>query len=247
MSNEATRVMSNAEMTAAEHVAEARLTEARTRTSGDDVAARLREYLERPYRLELRGTPEDGYLAMAPELPGCMTAGETPDEALRLLHDAMAAWLEAAIIAGDPIPEPDENRYSGRMLLRMPKSLHSQLAAQAKRENVSINQFTMTLLARYLGQGRTDLLDELHRALGISGLPPGPEREMRRLLVETTRALLTDDQWDLATDAPGSAPVAALNAYLRLITAMPPESIDDLVQRLNKLSAALRSSSDQPS
>lgn len=234
-------------MAAAEHVAEARLAEAGARASADDVAARLREYLERPYRLELRGTPEDGYLAMAPELPGCMTVGETSDEALRLLHEAMAAWLEAVIVAGDPIPEPDENRYSGRMLLRMPKSLHAQLAEQAKRENVSINQLTMMLLARDLGRGRTDLLDELDRALGISGLPPGPEREMRRFLVETTRAVLAGDQRDLATDAPGSAPVAALNAYLRLITAMPPEFIDELVQRLKKLSAALKSSSDQRS
>jgi len=66
-------------------------------------------------------------------------------------------------------------------------------------------------------------------------------------LSTTFRAVLAGDQRDLATDAPGSAPVAALNAYLRLITAMPFEFIDELVQRLKTLSAALKSSSDQRS
>jgi len=164
MINEADRVMSDAEMDAAERLAEARLSNARTRPNDHNVEAHLRAYLERPYRLEIRGTPEEGYLATAPEMPGCMTAGETPEEALRMLRDAMEAWLEAAIVAGDPIPEPDEDRYSGRMLLRMPKSLHARLAEHAKREHVSINQLAVTLLAGDLGQGRHNFIDELKHA-----------------------------------------------------------------------------------
>lgn len=51
--------------------------------------AYVEELLRRPYRMVIRGTPEEGYLAEAPELPGCITAGETPEEALALLRDAM--------------------------------------------------------------------------------------------------------------------------------------------------------------
>ncbi len=43
---------------------------------------------------------------MAPELPGCVTAGETEEEALALLCDAMAGWFEAALDHDLPIPEP---------------------------------------------------------------------------------------------------------------------------------------------
>jgi antitoxin HicB len=152
MTNKATRVMSDADMDAAERLAEARIAEARARPSDSDVEARVWAYLRRPYRVEILGNAEEGYLATAPELPGCMTAGETPEAAFRLLQDAMATWIEAAIAAGDSIPEPDQDRYSGRMLLRMPKSLHARLAEQAGCENVSMNQFALVLLAEGLGR-----------------------------------------------------------------------------------------------
>jgi predicted HicB family RNase H-like nuclease len=79
-----------------------------------------------------------------------VTAGETPAEALELLRDAMAAWLESAIEHGDPIPAPSEaskETYSGRLLLRMPKTLHRDLAKRAEREGVSLNQHVVALLS----------------------------------------------------------------------------------------------------
>ncbi|HLZ09704.1 MAG TPA: type II toxin-antitoxin system HicB family antitoxin [Chloroflexota bacterium] len=152
MNDEATRVMSDADMDAAERLAEVRLADARNRPIDPDVEERVREYLRRPYRMEVRGSPEEGYLATAPELPGCITASDTPEDGLRMLRDAMATWLEATIVAGDQVPEPDEVRFSGRMLLRMPKSLHSRLADQAGRENVSINQLAVALVAEGLGR-----------------------------------------------------------------------------------------------
>jgi antitoxin HicB len=115
-----------------------------------DTEARVQELLARPYRMEVRGDPEDGYLATVPELLGCMTAGETPAEALELLRDAMAAWFASAIAHGDPIPEPAEgskDSYSGRFLVRMPKTLHRDLARGAEREGVSLNQYVVVLLS----------------------------------------------------------------------------------------------------
>ncbi|MBA4179363.1 MAG: hypothetical protein C0506_02135 [Anaerolinea sp.] len=48
----------------------------------------------------------EGYLGEVPELPGCVTAGETAEEALVNLDEAMAVWIESALVHGDPIPEP---------------------------------------------------------------------------------------------------------------------------------------------
>ncbi len=216
MSEETTRVMSDADMDATERLAEARLAEARTRSADPEVEARVHEYLRRPYRMEIRGSPEEGYLATAPELPGCITAGETPEEALRMLRDAMASWIEAAIVAGDPIPEPDGERHGGRVLLRMPKSLHVRLADS-------------------LGQNRERLLANLERALGISSLAPGPEQEAHRILLQITRAVLAGDPWSPALDTPGSESVVAINAYLRLIASLPPEVIQELRRRFDAL------------
>lgn len=47
-----------------------------------------------------------GYAAIVPDLPGCMSDGETPDEALANVQDAIAAWIEAAEDLGHTVPEP---------------------------------------------------------------------------------------------------------------------------------------------
>ncbi len=115
----------------------------------DETAALLR----RPYRKVLRGSPEEGYLAEAPELPGCFTAGETEAEALEMLQDAMAGWLESALARNLLIPEPERGeatRYNGRVLVRMPPLLHRRLAEQAREQGVSLHQWLVTILAHGL-------------------------------------------------------------------------------------------------
>ena len=47
-----------------------------------------------------------GFTAIAPELPGCRSDGETPEEALRNGYDAIACWIEAAEEMGRPVPQP---------------------------------------------------------------------------------------------------------------------------------------------
>jgi len=109
--------------------------------------------LKRPYRKVIRGDEEEGFLAEAPELPGCITAGETEIEALENLREAMAAWFEGALAHGDPIPEPKRPaiaRYGGRVLVRMPATLHRQLAERAEEEGVSLNQLAVAVLAKGL-------------------------------------------------------------------------------------------------
>ena len=47
-----------------------------------------------------------GFLATVPDLPGCMSDGETPEEALTNIRDAIDAWIEAARDVGHEIPKP---------------------------------------------------------------------------------------------------------------------------------------------
>ena len=48
----------------------------------------------------------DGFIATVPDLPGCMSDGETREEAARNVDDAIASWLEEARSVGRAIPEP---------------------------------------------------------------------------------------------------------------------------------------------
>jgi len=94
---------------------------------------------------------DNGFIAVAPDLPGCSAFGDTQQEALSQLPDAIEAWIEAAQAAGNPIPEPSspalEADYSGKVLLRMPRGLHARLAYVAKTEGVSLNHYIVYLLA----------------------------------------------------------------------------------------------------
>lgn len=53
-------------------------------------------------------TPDEGggFFASVPDLPGCHSDGETPQEALTNVYDAFACWIEGMQEMGAPIPEP---------------------------------------------------------------------------------------------------------------------------------------------
>ena len=96
-----------------------------------------------------------GYLIEFPDLPGCMSDGETIEEAIANGEDAKRCWIAAMKEAGRPIPPPSADTaegYSGKWQLRAPKSLHRKLAERAKREGVSLNTLAVTLLAEGLGE-----------------------------------------------------------------------------------------------
>ena len=92
---------------------------------------------------------EGGFVVSYPDLPGCITCGETMESAIANAQDAKIAWLTAALEDGVEIQEPDSlDAYSGQFKLRLPKSLHRSLSEHSKREGVSMNQYCVYLLAR---------------------------------------------------------------------------------------------------
>ena len=106
------------------------------------------ELMLRPYRMEITpDTEEGGYVVSYPDLPGCLTCGETLESAIAGANDARREWLNAALEEGLPIPDI-EGDYSGQFKLRIPKSLHRQLAQQSKREGISMNQYCLFLLSQ---------------------------------------------------------------------------------------------------
>ena len=110
---------------------------------------KIEDYLKKPYKIELIPDMEEGgYAVSYPELPGCISCGDTIEEAMANIEDAKIAWLSSALEEGRGIPEPENlESYSGQFKIRMPKSLHKQLAEHSKKEGISMNQYCIYLLA----------------------------------------------------------------------------------------------------
>jgi antitoxin HicB len=103
--------------------------------------------------------PEDGggFLITFPDLPGCMSDGETEAEAVANGKDAFKSWVAARKDSGKQIPEPSYRPdivpdVSGKFLTRLPKSVHAKLAERAKAEGVSLNTLVLALVAEGLGR-----------------------------------------------------------------------------------------------
>lgn len=115
----------------------------------------LEYYVGLPYTIELRNTPGEGWFARVRELPGCMSQGGTSEDAMANIQEAMHLWLEVSLDHGDAIPEPrPEEEYSGKFVVRVPRSLHRELAEAAEQEGVSLNQYINTALAQSVGAMR---------------------------------------------------------------------------------------------
>lgn len=110
----------------------------------------LSDYMKMSYRMEIiEDTEEGGFVVSYPDLPGCVTCGETVESAVANALDAKKAWIEAALEEGILIHEPDSlDDYSGQFKLRLPRSLHRALAEHSKREGISMNQYCVYLLSK---------------------------------------------------------------------------------------------------
>lgn len=115
-----------------------------------EIEAIVDEYMNKKYKFELiEDEDEGGYCISFPDLPGCMSFGESIDQAIVNGEDAKREWFWSMIEEGNRIPEPfNAADYSGQLRLRMPKSLHKFLAERSKEEGISMNQYCIYVLSR---------------------------------------------------------------------------------------------------
>jgi len=150
------------------------------------------KYLSEPYSRVLVPDPSGGYFAEVLELPGCFSEGDTPEEAIRNVEEAMEGWIAAALDAGQAIPSPAASRgYSGHVALRMPKSLHREAVRRAELDGVSLNQYLVTAIeAHVAGQG---MANEIAARVAAD----------IRARVTVTQFTLTQAQLEVASNVPG--------------------------------------------
>jgi len=93
-----------------------------------------------------------GYLVEYPDIPGCMSDGETIEEAIangkEALRDCVAVFRET----GRKVPKPGIEAAQWRQ--RLPRTLYSKLTVQAESEGVSINSFVTAIIAEAIGSRR---------------------------------------------------------------------------------------------
>ena len=121
----------------------------------DDIQSKVENYLNQKYAFIIE-RHEDGekpyYSLRVLEFEGCMTTGDTIEEVACDIQDAMREWLQLNIKLGRVIPKPIRSRhYSGKVMLRMPPTLHESLMFRAAEQGVSLNRYLIASLSRNLG------------------------------------------------------------------------------------------------
>lgn len=111
----------------------------------------VKDYMKMPYtRLVQEMNDESGhyFYGRILELDGCQSTGDTLEQLYESLNEAMEGYIETKLENGlqIPVPEPTEG-YSGKFVVRLPKSLHQRLVIEANKEGVSLNQLALYKLA----------------------------------------------------------------------------------------------------
>jgi len=117
----------------------------------------LEYYLGLPYTRELIPEPSGIWFVRIKELPYCMSQGDSPEEAMLNINEAMTGWIEGELEDGETIPEPrEEEEYSGKFNLRVPKWLHRRLAEAADLDGMSMNAYISAMLAEAVGRSEAN-------------------------------------------------------------------------------------------
>lgn len=113
---------------------------------------KMKDYLKLPYNYIVQPISDESgeyFYARVLELDGCQSTGETFEEAFENLKEAMKGWIETKLENGFEIPLPvGYENFSGKFVIRVPKSLHYRLSIEAKQEGISLNQYALYKLSR---------------------------------------------------------------------------------------------------
>ena len=111
----------------------------------------LSDYMKLPYtRLVQEMNDESGhyFYGRILELEGCQTTADTLTELYENLNEILESYLEIKLENNLPIPIPvSTDKYSGKFVVRIPKTLHQKLSIEAQKEGVSLNQLALYKLA----------------------------------------------------------------------------------------------------
>lgn len=107
------------------------------------------QFTVRPLSTEEGG----GYLVEYPDIPGCMSDGETIAEAIANGREALRDCLEVFRESGRKPAKPSIEAAQWRQ--RLPRTLYSKLTKQAENEGVSINSLVTAIIAEAIGAKRT--------------------------------------------------------------------------------------------
>ena len=108
------------------------------------------------YQFTVRPLSKDeggGYLVEYPDVPGCMSDGETVEEAISNGREALRDCMEVFKESGRKRPQPTIKAAQWRQ--RVPRTLYSKLTKQAENEGVSINSLVTAIIAEAIGARQT--------------------------------------------------------------------------------------------
>jgi antitoxin HicB len=193
-------------------------------------------YRDLPYKIVLRKDDDGDWIARVEELPGCTAHGATKAEAIESLEEVQSLWIEDAIAAGDPIPEPvAEEALSGKWLQRVPRSLHRRVSELAKNEGVSLNQLVTSVLAEAVGRRLEPV-----RSIGL----PHTAELLWSLWPADPTPLSTKGEWNLPEWKHG-LPLDLAEAIAQTVSALPNCMSEDdfrVIERAQKKQLSAKAS-----
>ncbi|MDE6182249.1 MAG: toxin-antitoxin system HicB family antitoxin [Eubacteriales bacterium] len=112
----------------------------------------LKDYMELNYTKIIQEINDENgryFYGKVLELDGCQSDGDTLEEVYNNLNEAMEEYISLKLEMGFNIPLPvDVDSYSGKFVVRIPKTLHQKLSIEAQQEGVSLNQYALYKLSK---------------------------------------------------------------------------------------------------
>ncbi len=116
-------------------------------------------YMSLKYPVKIEEMEEGGYFVEVIDLHGCMCDAKTLEQIPEKLNRAKRAWIEGTLERGGQVPLPKKDElYSGRFVVRIPKTLHGILVERARQEGTSLNSYICMLLTLNSERYRTAIL-----------------------------------------------------------------------------------------
>ena len=118
------------------------------------MSARITKRSLEAYPFTVRRLSRDeggGYLVEYPDIPGCMSDGETVEEAIANGREALRDCVAVLREIGRKVPKPSATEPA-QWRQRLPRTLYRKLTAQAESEGVSINSLVTAIIAEAVGR-----------------------------------------------------------------------------------------------